>query len=66
MNTWIWRKSSQSAGGGACVQIGTRADTDHVAIRDSKLGENSPVLVFTASEWAAFLDGAKAGEFDRP
>jgi hypothetical protein len=32
-------------------------------MRDSK-DPNSPVLTFTHQEWAAFLDGAKRGEFD--
>jgi hypothetical protein len=62
----MWRKATASVGSGACVQIGTRTNTDRVAIRDSKLGESSPVLVFTASEWTAFLEGVKAGEFDQP
>src|SRR5690606_39460235 len=29
-------------------------------------GESRPVLVFTPSEWDAFLAGARDGEFDRP
>lgn len=34
-----------------------------VAVRDSK-DPNGPVLMYTAAEWRAFLDGAKKGEFD--
>lgn len=34
-----------------------------VALRDSK-DPTGPVLVFTSAEWAAFLAGAKDGEFD--
>jgi hypothetical protein len=33
-------------------------------VRDTKLGEASPVLRYTAAEWRAFIDGVKAGEFD--
>ncbi len=34
-----------------------------VALRDSK-DPTGPVLIFTPGEWAAFLAGAKDGEFD--
>jgi hypothetical protein len=36
---------------------------DRVALRDSK-HQDGPVLRFTPEEWAVFLAGAKAGEFD--
>ena len=36
---------------------------DEVKVRDSKLGNDSPVLTFTRDEWVAFLDGASKGEF---
>lgn len=62
--TWTWRKSSRSAGAGDCVEVGTSPDTALIAVRDSKLGDSSPILTFTRSEMAAFLAGAKAGEFD--
>jgi hypothetical protein len=32
-------------------------------VRDSK-HPDGPVLTFTAAEWAAWLDGARKGEFD--
>jgi hypothetical protein len=37
---------------------------DAVAVRDSK-NKTGPVLVFTPAEWSAFVEGAKAGEFDQ-
>ena len=58
-----WRKSSRSNGSGNCCQWAPLADGG-VAFRDSKLGEESPVLTFTQAEWKAFIDGVKAGEAD--
>jgi hypothetical protein len=58
-----WVKSSYSASNGACVEA-MGLENGGVAVRDTKLGEGSPVLRFTAAEWDAFLKGAKAGEFD--
>lgn len=56
-----WKKSSRSSGNGQCVEM---AELDGaVALRDSK-DPTGPVLVFTSAEWAAFLAGAKDGEFD--
>jgi hypothetical protein len=60
--TGSWRKSSFSGDQGACVEFAP--STAGVAIRDSKLGETSPILHFTPTEMKAMLDGAKAGEFD--
>jgi len=34
-----------------------------VAVRDSK-DPDGPILRFTAAEWAAFVEGVAAGEFD--
>jgi hypothetical protein len=34
-----------------------------IAVRDSK-NPTGPVLLFTQSEWDAFVGGAKDGEFD--
>lgn len=47
----------------ACVEVAQIPD-EGVAVRDSKLGDNSPVLVFNQQEWRAFITGVKAGEFD--
>ncbi|WP_261561988.1 DUF397 domain-containing protein [Frankia tisae] len=56
-----WRKSSHSATQTNCVEIARVGDV--VAVRDSK-DPDGPVLVFTPSEWAAFLAGARDGEFN--
>jgi hypothetical protein len=36
-----------------------------VTVVDTKAGDG-PALKFTAPEWAAFVAGVKAGEFDLP
>lgn len=59
-----WFKSSRSGGGQDCVET-AHLDSGHVGVRDSK-NPHGPALVFTPSEWDAFLGGAKDGEFDRP
>jgi hypothetical protein len=57
-----WRKSRQSNPSGNCVEL---AELPHgrVAIRNSR-HPAGPVLVYTRAEFAAFLRGAKDGEFD--
>jgi hypothetical protein len=37
---------------------------DAVAVRDTK-DRQGAMLLFTGDEWKAFLEGVKAGEFDR-
>lgn len=59
-----WKPAAQCGDGHACVEC--RTDGGMVQIRDSKLGDASPVLEFTPEEWVAFLGGANAGEFDLP
>lgn len=49
---------------GNCVELGV-ADSV-VGVRDSKLGVSSPVLELNTTAFRTFLDGAKAGTFDRP
>lgn len=58
-----WFKSSHSMGGNGCVEVWLR-DDGGAKVRDTKAGESSPVLIFTAVEWSAFLAGVRDGEFD--
>lgn len=58
-----WFKSSASALGN-CVEV-AHLPNGGVALRDSKDHGKAP-HVFTRGEWAAFLTGAKNGEFDLP
>ena len=57
----VWRKSSKSGGqGGQCVETANLPEGGR-AVRDSKNPEG-PVLVFTAGEWSAFIEGVRDGE----
>ena len=57
-----WRKSTRSSGNAACIEV---ADLPHGAraVRDSK-NPSGATLMFTATGWAAFTTGVRAGEFD--
>jgi Domain of unknown function (DUF397) len=55
-----WRKSSKSGVNG-CVEVAYIEGA--VAVRNSR-DPVGPVLVFSAAEWGAFLEGAGMGEFD--
>jgi hypothetical protein len=57
-----WRKSSLSGDQGNCVEVAQLSDGT-TAVRDSK-HPHAAILTFNAGEWAAFIEGAKAGEFD--
>jgi hypothetical protein len=56
-----WIKAQASGATGQCVEL--RRTGESIEVRDSK-NPTGPVLRFTPGEWAAWLDGAKNGEFD--
>ncbi len=58
----VWRKSSASQGAGNCVEIADLGASG-VAMRNSRFPAGS-ALVFTRDEMAAFVQGARQGEFD--
>jgi hypothetical protein len=60
-----WIKSSYSGPtGGNCVEVAV-LDGGQVAMRNSRQPDGA-VLIFTAAEWSAFLEGARDGEFGTP
>jgi uncharacterized protein DUF397 len=60
----IWHKSTRSGGnGGDCVEVAVNLP-GIVAVRDSK-DPGGATLVFTHTEWTAFLSGVRDGEFDQ-
>ncbi len=56
-----WVKSSLSYANADCVLV-ARLPGSRVGVRDSK-NPAGPVLVFSRSEWAAFMAGVRNGEF---
>ncbi len=61
--TWIKSRRSGPTGGN-CVEVAF-LDGGEIALRNSR-HPGGPALIFTRSEWDAFLAGAKDGEFGRP
>ena len=57
-----WRTSTLCDLNG-CVEVAIL--DGRVAVRDAK-DRAGPVLLFTTPEWAAFVGGVRAGEFDLP
>ena len=58
---WI---ASRACNNSACVQV-AQLPGGMVAVRDSK-DISKPAHIFDREEWAAFVIGVKAGEFDLP
>jgi hypothetical protein len=62
LGTVAWRKSSASNPSGDCIEVAA-LDSGAVAVRNSR-DPQGPALVYTRAEIAAFILGAKDGEFD--
>ena len=58
---WV---SSRACNNSACVQV-AHLPGGMVGIRDSK-DTTKAAHIFDSAEWAAFIAGVKAGEFDAP
>lgn len=58
-----WRKSSRSGGAQQCVEVATNVPSTSL-IRDSKLGDQSPILNVASSAFATFLNATANGRFD--
>ncbi len=59
-----WRKSRRSNPSGNCVEIAMLASGE-VAMRNSR-HPGGPALIFTQSDWDAFICGAQDGDFGPP
>lgn len=59
-----WTRSSFCAADyPQCVEARVGSD-GNIEVRDSKLGDDSPVLRFTPQEWDVFVSGIWNGDFD--
>jgi hypothetical protein len=58
-----WRKSRRSNPSGNCVELAELPDGTGIAVRNSRDPEG-PALIYTVEEIAAFILGARDGDFD--
>jgi hypothetical protein len=53
-----WKKSSRSQPQGDCVELRQRADV--IQVRDSKLGDASPILDLDVATYRSLIEGTKS------
>jgi hypothetical protein len=58
-----WQKSRRSNPSGNCVEMAELPGGGGIAIRNSR-DPDGPVLIYTLEEVAAFILGARDGDFD--
>jgi hypothetical protein len=58
----VWRKSRNSNPSGNCVEL-ARLPGGDIAVRNSR-HPAGPALIYTKAEIAAFVQGARDGDFD--
>lgn len=61
-----WQKPGRCGpDGGNCVEVDlSMFHHGEIAVRDSKLGEDSPILTFDRAEWEAHLTAVRTGQYD--
>jgi hypothetical protein len=58
-----WQKSQRSNPSGNCVELAMLPGGEEIAMRNSR-DPDGPALIYTSAEIAAFVQGAKEGDFD--
>jgi hypothetical protein len=58
----VWKKSARSNPSGNCVEVAALPGGGY-AVRNSRVPAG-PALIYTREEMAAFIGGAKDGDFD--
>ena len=58
-----WQKSRRSNPSGNCVEMAELPGGGGIAVRNSR-DPHGPALIYTLDEIAAFLAGARDGDFD--
>jgi hypothetical protein len=58
-----WQKSRRSNPSGNCVEMAELPGGAGIAVRNSRDPEG-PALIYTSDEIAAFIEGARDGDFD--
>jgi len=63
LRSLLWLKSRRSNPSGNCVEMAELPDGGGIAVRNSRDPEG-PALIYTLDEIAAFIAGARDGDFD--